>query len=352
MHPFLSPDFHVAWSTLTAEAIEPDIRHALHQARAAIDSICDQDPESATYESAFLALENATEELARGWGRLHHLDSVADHPAQREALNRMLPEVTEFYASIPLNERLWRVLRSFGESPAVARLDPVRRRFIEETLADFRQSGADLPAAQKQRIAAIEAELSKLTKQYAEHVLDSTNAWELVITEEAKLAGLPESAMAAAAANARAKGLATDERPAWRFTLQFPSMFPLMQHLHDDAIRRQVWEASVRVGGHDGHDNTPLVWRILELRHEKATLLGHGHFADLTLLRRMAKSGDAALAFIEDLHARILPSFHADFRQLAQFKAATTGSPVEPLEPWETAYWAERQRKENYDLDD
>jgi len=349
MHPFLAPDFHVRWSTLVAGAIVPDIRRALEGAKAAIQTICDQAPGAATYESTFLALENATEELGRGWGRLNHLDSVADHPAQREALNTMLPEVTDFYASIPLNERLWAVLKTFGEGPEAARLDAVRKRFVAETLADFRQAGADLPPERKQRVAAIEAELSKLTKQYAEHVLDSTNAWELVITEEAKLAGLPESAKAAAAANARSKNL---EAPAWRFTLQFPSMFPLMQHLHDDAIRRQVWEASVKVGGCDGYDNTPLVWRILSLRHEKAAILGHGHFADLTLLRRMAGTGAGALAFIEKLHSRVLPAFHADFRQLAQYKAAKSGGPVDALEPWETAYWAERQRKENYDLDD
>ncbi|MDP3850048.1 MAG: M3 family metallopeptidase [Luteolibacter sp.] len=349
MHPFLAPDFHVRWSTLVSEAIEPDIRHALDLAKADIETISAQDPAAANYESTFLALEKATESLARGWGRLHHLDSVCDHPAQREALNKMLPEVTDFYSSIPLNERLWSVLKSVGESPQATKLDPVAKRFVEETLADFRQSGADLPPDGKQRIAEIEAELSKLTKQYAEHVLDSTNAWDLVITDEAKLAGLPESAKAAAAANARAKNL---EPPAWRFTLQFPSMFPIMQHLHDGAIRHQVWEASARVGGYGDYDNSPLVWRILELRQEKAALLGHEHFADLTLLRRMAKTGAGALAFIENLHARILPAFHADFRQLAQYKAAKSGQPVDALEPWETAYWAERQRQENYDLDD
>lgn len=352
MHPFLSPDFHVRWSTLVPEAIEPDIRHALELAKAAIEKICAQDPSTATYESTFLALENATEELGHGWGRLNHLDSVSDHPAQREALNRMLPQVSDFYSSIPLNERLWSVLKAVGESPQAAKADKVAKRFIEETLADFRQSGADLPPELKQRIAEIEAELSKLTKQYAEHVLDSTNAWELVITDEEKLAGLPESAKAAAAANARGKGLATDDKPAWRFTLQFPSMFPLMQHLHDDGIRRQVWEASSKVGGHGDYDNTDLVWRILELRHEKAAILGHEHFADLTLLRRMAGTGAGALAFVENLHSRVRPAFHADFRQLAQYKAAKSGQPVELLEPWETAYWAERQRKENYDLDD
>lgn len=349
MHPFLAPDFHVRWSTLVPEAVEPDIRHALASAKAAIEAICAQDPESATYESTFLALEKAAEELDRGWERLHHLDSVADNPAQREALNRMLPEVTDFHSSISLNERLWSVIKAVGESPQVAKLDPIAKRFVEETLADFRQSGADLPPESKQRITEIAAELSKLTKQYAEHVLDSTNAWEMVITDESSLAGLPESAVAAAAANARSKGL---EAPAWRFTLQFPSMYPIMQHLHDDSIRRKVWQASSQVGACGETDNTALVWRILELRHEKSVILGHKHFADLTLLRRMAKTGASALDFIENLHSRILPAFHADFRQLAQYKAAKTGRPVELLEPWETAYWAERQRKENYDLDD
>jgi oligopeptidase A len=260
----------------------------------------------------------------------------------------MLPEVTDFYSSLALNERLWTVIKAAGERPEIAMLTPIQKRFVEETLADFRNSGADLPPAQKERIAAIEAELSKITKEYSEHVLDSTNAWELVVTDEAKLAGLPDSAKAGAAANARAKG----HENAWRFTLQFPSMFPIMQHLHDDDIRRQVWEASSKVGATGGFDNTALVWRILELRHEKAEILGHPHFADLTLLRRMAKSGGTALKFIENLHARIHPAFLAEHKQLAQYKAAKSGQPVGALEPWEVAYWAEKQRQENYDFDE
>lgn len=352
MHAFLAPDFHVRWSSLTPESIAPDIRHALDLSKLAIETICNQDPATATYQSTFVALEKASEDLNRGWERLNHLDAVSDNPSQREQLNQMLPEVTDFYASIPLNDRLWIILKTVGEQSNISHLDPIEKRFVAETMADFRQSGADLPPEQKARVAAIESHLSKLTKQYAEHVLDSTNAWDLVITDETKLAGLPESAMAAAAANARAKGLATDAQPAWRFTLHFPSMFPLMQHAHDDALRRQVWEASIKVGGSGEYDNSSLVWQILELRHEKAAILGHDHFADLTLLRRMAKTGSGALAFIENLHARILPAFLADFRQLAQYKAATTGLPVAALEPWETAYWGECQRKENYDLDD
>lgn len=352
MNPFLSPEFHVRWSKLVPSAIEPDIRLALDIAKEQVAKICKVDPAEATYENTFLALENASDALNHGWGRLNHLDSVSDSPEQREALNKMLPDVTEFYSSIALNDRLWSVLKSFGESAAVKSLDPIVQRHIEETLADFRQSGADLPDDKKKRVAEIESQLSKLTKSYSEHVLDATNAWELVITDESKLAGLPESAKAGALANAKAKGVASDEAPAWRFTLQFPSMFPVMQHLHDDDIRRQVWEASSKVGGEGEFDNTSLVWQILEFRQEKAAILGHSHFADLTLLRRMARTGESAIQFIENLHQRIKPAFLAEYRQLSQYKAAKSGQPESLLEPWEVAYWAERQRKENFDLDD
>ncbi len=373
MHPFLAPDFLIRWSTLTPGHIETDIRHALELSKHNIEAICAQDPATATYDSTFLALEQATDVLGHGWGRLQHLDAVNDHPAQREALNRMLPKVSDFFSSIPLNARLWHVIERVAASPAIAALSPVQQRFVAETLADFRQAGADLPPELKQRIAAIDAELSKHTQAYAEHVLDSTNAWELVIDDAAKLAGLPESATAAAAANARAKVKTADStavaavaapsigsdghRPplqatGWRFTLHAPSMIPVMQHLHDDAIRRQMWEASTRVGGYGEYDNSPLVWQILQLRQEKAAILGHRHFADLTLQRRMAKTGRAALDFIEGLHARIRPAFLADYRHLAHYKAAKTQRPESLLEPWEVGYWAELQRQEDYDFDE
>jgi oligopeptidase A len=352
MHPFLVPDFHIRWSTLVPEAVEEDIARALELAKAAIEEISSQDLSKVTYGSSFLALENAAVPLEHGWDRLNHLDSVSDNPAQREALNRMLPGVTAFHSSIPLNDRLWMVLKTFAESGAAASLDPVEQRFVAETLANFRQSGADLDAQAKARVAAIDAELSKLTKQYGEHVLDSTNAWELVINDASKLTGLPDSAIAAAAANARAKGIGSDESPAWRFTLQFPSMYPVMQYLHDDDVRKQVWEGSSAIGREGQHDNSALVWNIIDLRREKAGLLGFANFADLTLARRMAGSGEQALSFIGNLHGRITRAFQAEQRELAEYKAAVTGKALEALEPWETAYWAERRRKDHYELDD
>ncbi|MCU0797792.1 MAG: M3 family metallopeptidase [Akkermansiaceae bacterium] len=352
MHPFLADDFHVRWSTLVPSAVEPDIRHALEIARNRIGEIVAQDPARARYETTFGALEEATELLDRGWGRLNHLDSVCDSPEQRAALNAMLAEVSDFYSSIPLNPGLWSILRAYGSSAEVNTLDPVRRRFVEETMLDFLQSGADLGETEKEEISAVQAELSKLTKEYAEHVLDSTNAWELIVEDESRLRGLPDSAKAAALANARARGVATEEKPAWRFTLQFPSMYPVMQHAEDESLRREVWEASIRVGHHGEHDNTALVWKILELRQRKAAILGQANFADLTLQRRMARDGATALDFVENLHDRIAGAFADECRALEEYKAAKTGGTVGRLEPWEVAYWSEKLRKERYDLDD
>jgi oligopeptidase A len=349
MHSFLDPTFLPRWSTFTAEAIDPSIRHALAEAKENIDKIASQDPSKATYESSFLALEQATESLSRGWGRLQHLDSVSDNPAQREAINHLLPDVTDFYSSLSLNPRLFKVLNTVAQSEAVKSLTEIKQRHIQETIADFIESGAALPDEQKSRIAAIDSELSKLTKKYSENVLDATNAWELIITDESELDGLPDSAKAAAAANARSKNI---QAPAWRFTLQEPSMSPIMQHAHDEKIRKIVWEASVKVGSEAPYENTQLVWKILELRKEKAEILGHQNFADLTLQRRMARNGETALAFVESIHAKIRDAFLAESRQLSEYKASKTSTAPEQLEPWEISYWAERQRKEFYDIDD
>jgi oligopeptidase A len=349
MHPFLSTDFLPKWSTFTAEAIEPSIRHALEEAQQNIETIASQDPAKATYESSFLALEKATESLSRGWGRLQHLDSVSDNPAQREAINILLPDVTDFYSSLSLNPRLFNVLNAVAESDAVNFLTEIQQRHIKETIADFIESGAALPEEEKTRITVIDSKLSKLTKKYSENVLDATNAWELIITDESKLDGLPDSAKAAAAANARSKNIAT---PAWRITLQAPSMSPIMQHAHDEELRKTVWEASTKVGSEAPYDNSELVWKILELRKQKAEILGHTNFADLTLQRRMARNGDTALKFVESIHAKIRDAFLADSKQLSEYKAAKTSTAPEQLEPWEISYWAERQRKEFYDIDD
>jgi oligopeptidase A len=351
-HPFLAPDFAIRWSQLTPEAVAPDIGAALAAAQRNLDAIATQDPATVTLASTIEALERACDELSRAWGLVGHLNSVADSPALRAAYNSMLPAVSEFYAKIPLDARLWSVLQAFAATPEAQTLTGIRRRLCEETLADFRQAGADLPPEKKARLEKLEAELSQVCQKYSENVLDSTNDWELVVADEAQLAGLPAHAREAARRNALAKGQGTEAEPRWRFTLHMPSLEPFMTYLDDGALRRRMWEGANAIGAGGDRDNTALVRRILALRAEKAALLGKAHFPDQVLERRMAHDGATALRFVEELHAKVRAAFARESAELETFVAQRTGRPAGRLAPWEIGYWAEKLRQERHAFDE
>ncbi len=349
---FLDRSFHIRWSQLTADKVVSAVEHALTGAWQAVNRIVRQDPAVADYRSTFLALEEATDLLNETWGKVSHLVSVADAPELREAHNAMLAKVSAFQAGIPLNEPLWAQLKSAAAQPPVQALQGGHRRFVDETVADFIQQGADLPADKKARLEGLQGELAQLTQKYAENVLDATNAWELLILDESRLRGLPVHAKEAARQNARAKGHGTDASPVWRFTLQGPSQEPVMLYAEDAELRRQLWQAAIEVGSQPLHDNRGLVKRILALRQEKAALLGRAHFADLVLARRMAGNGRKALDFIEDLHGRVRDAFQRECAELEKFKADATKTPASPLAPWEVSFWAEKLRRTRYDFDE
>jgi oligopeptidase A len=350
-HPFLASDFHIRWSTLTADAIQSDIQAALDAAARNLDTFLSQDRGRMTFESVVLGLDETTRHLNEAWGLVQHLDSLCNSPTLREAHNQMLPAVSAFFAKIPLNTDLWDLLLTYSKTDDAKALTGVRKRALDESMESFRQHGADLPPDKKARIEAIESELSQHTQKYSENVLDSTNAWDLVIDDASRLAGLPQSAIDAARQDAQAKGLGTPDAPKYRFTLKAPSMIPVLEYLEDDAIRRQVWEASTRIGRDADHDNTPLVWNIVRLRHEKAQLLGKDHFADQVLQQRMARTASSALKFIDDLHERVRPAFERETIQLQEFRADAEHRAPDLFEPWEVAFWAEKQRRAEYDFD-
>ncbi len=352
MAPFLDSSLHIRWSALTPDHVVPDITAALEEAEAKVDTVCRTDRGRMTFGNTFLAFEASTAALGEAWGKVGHLDAVCNSDALRAAYNEMLPKVTAFYTRLMMNEALWDLLKTYADTPQAKTLTGVQKRYLEETLADFRASGADLPPDKKKRLEEIEAELATATQKYSENVLDSTNQWDLIVTDEAQLAGLPESAKSAALAEAKAKGLGSPEAPAWRLTLKAPCLIPVMEHVDDEAIRRQMWEGSIGIGRKEPWDNTGLIRSILRLRQEKAQLLGKANFADLVLERRMARNGDRAMEFTEDMHRRIAGAFSRQTRELQEFKAEAVCQPTGPLEPWETAYWAEKRRKALYDFDE
>lgn len=350
-NPFLSLDFDIDWSAHSPDLIEPAIKQALSDGQAAIDAISQLPLEDANYANSFLALEKATELLNVAWSKVSHLQSVEDSPPLREAQNKMLPEVSAFFARIPLNPDLWTRLKAVAGSSEAAALTGIHRRFLDETVEDFKQAGADLPEGERKRLEEIQSELAKLTQEYSEKVLDSTNAWDVVIEDESRLAGIPQHALDTAAASAKSKGHGSDEKPAWRFTLQHPSLEPVMTYGENEALRKEIWAASSSIGSTEEHDNRPLVPRILALRDEKAKLLGKSHFADLVLARRMAKSGETALAFEREMQGKSGGVFAEEVAALEKFKAEQTGTGVGRLKPWEVAFWFEKQRKALHDFD-
>jgi len=350
-NPFLQTDFHVRWSTLTPDHIEADISKALVDAQAVVDRVAARSTDAAetlTYENTIAALDAGLETLNHAWGLVSHLDSVNNSPELRDAHNAILPKVTEFFSGIPLNEPLWKTLKAFGESTATDQLSATKQRYVHETLADFREQGADLPPEKKARAAEVQKRLAEITQKYSEHSLDAINAWEKIVTNEAELAGLPASAIAAAKQNAAEKG----HDSAWRFTLQAPSLIPVLTYADSDSLRQELWLAYAAIGRGKEYNNQELVREILDLRYEFAQLVGQENFADHVTARRMAASGNAALKFGEAIFDKVQAQFVDEVNALRQFKADSTNQPRDLLEPWEVGYWAEKQRQANYDFDE
>jgi oligopeptidase A len=338
--------FRVPFDEIHAAHVEPAVAGLLQDARLRLDSLA-ADPAPRTFENTLRALDLLTEPLDYAMGVVRHLESVATYPELRAAFNAVQPEVSAFYTGIPLHQGLWKALKTFAGTPEAAVLQGARDRFLRKTMDTFRRHGADLDPAGKKRLEEIDVELSQITTKFSENVLDSTNAFEMLITNQADLAGLPPSALASASQSAQRKG-----KEGWRFTLQAPDYFAVMTYLDNPAIRRQLYEAYAVRATEPERDNRPLLDRILTLRAAKARLLGFRDFADLVLEDRMAHTGARALQFLEDLKAKTERRFQEENRELFDFRRSLEGPGAPPLEPWDVGYYAEKQRAALYDFDE
>jgi len=345
-NPLLALTFPIPFDAIREEHIEPAVRELLAEEHAALDAIA-ASTGPFSYDSTLGALERASEKLEIVMSLVEHLEGVSTTDALRAAYNGVLPEVSALSSSIPLNPGLWRVLNEFEKTPEAAELDPVRRRLLDNTLADFRRSGAQLDDEKKERLKAIDSELSLITTRFSQNVLDSSNAFEILIEDEAALTGLPESAKAAAQDSAKAK-----EKSGYRFTLQAPSLIAVLTYAADAELRQRMWRAQSTVATHGQHDNRPIVAKILELRKEKATLLGFRDFADFQLDDRMAKRGADAQRFVHELRERSELAFEREKRELLAFRRELEGPDAPALEPWDITYYSEKLRKARFSLDE
>jgi oligopeptidase A len=347
MNPFLNESFHIPWSELKPENVVPDMTLALKRAESEMETIRNLPPEEIDFASIPLRFCQAQEDLSEAWNIVSHLDQVRNSEALREAYNEMLPEVTAFGTKVLLDQTIWNQVKVFAGSPETQSLDDQEKRLLDELVADFVEAGADLPEDKRTRLEELSTELAQATQKFSENVLDSTNAWQKNIVDESLLEGLPPSAKIAARETAKQK-----EMDGWLFTLHAPSIMPIMKYLADSSIRKEFWEASSKIGWEGEQDNTDLIRTILELRQEKAVLLGKKDYADVVLERRMAGSGARADEFVSDLKEKTTLAFARENDQLIAFKGDKTGDTDELLEPWEHSYWSEKQMKEKYDFDE
>jgi oligopeptidase A len=345
-NPLLSIQFRVPFDRIRAADVEPAVSLLLRDARNRLEALSAAEGER-TFENTMRALDLLTEPLDYAMGVVRHLESVATYPELRATFNAVQPQVSAFYTGIPLHQGLWKGIKTYAASGEAATLSGARQRYLRKTMEAFRRHGADLAASDKKRLEELDVELTQLTTKFSQNVLDSTNAFELVLTNEADLAGLPPMAAASARQSAERKG-----KEGWRFTLQGPDYIAVMTYLDNVAIRRRMYEAYAVRATEPERDNRPLVGRILELRREKAHLLGFRDFADLVLEDRMAHTGDRALGFLEDLKLKTQDRFRRENRELFEFRRSIEGPGAPELEPWDVAYYAEKQRAALYDFDE
>lgn len=323
--------------------VEPAIDQILADNRAAIESLLKSDT-PASWNSVMQPLENFEDRLARAWSPLSHMNSVVNSDELRDAYNACLPKLSQYATEIGQNQELFATFEAVAKDTT---LSVPQQKAIDNALRDFRLSGVDLPDDKKQRYMAIKQELSGLTAKFSENVLDATQAWSKLIDNETRLAGLPESAVAMAKQSAEQK----EEPTGWLFTLEFPSYFAVMSYADDRALREEIYIAYATRASDQGpnageFDNTPLMGKILALRHELAQLLGFENYAQRSLATKMAPSVEKVTAFLRDLADRSLGMAQEELIELKQFAKDELG--IDELQPWDITYASEKLRQHRY----
>ena len=333
-----------AYAEVKPEHIDSAISYLLKAAEAAVDKATDANT-PCTWDALAEPLEDATESLGRSWSVISHLNSVADTPELRAAYGEMLPQVTAFFSSLSQNLALYDKFKVIQSSSEFSKLGMAQKKVIENALRDFRLGGAELTDAQKPRFAQIQDEQAILGKAFSDHVLDATDGFVHLITDEAELAGLPEDAIAAAADTAKQKNL-----EGWAFTLHFPSYYPVMQYSENRALRQLMYQAYVTraselapqfTNGKLEWDNTENMLAQLRLRDEEARMLGFANYAALSIAPKMANTVSEVDQFLGDIAKKSKPFAQQDWEELQAF--ANT-----ELQPWDIPYYSEKLKQARY----
>lgn len=336
------PDF----AAIQAAHVVPAIEQAIAAHRASIAEITGSGADD--FESVVLKAERADFLLSRTWSPVGHLASVADTPELREAHAAAQALMTAYLMEAGQNRAHHDAVARVAAGPDFARLPAAHRRAVELALRGFRLSGVALEGEARERFLEIGVALSDLGTKFGNAVLDATEAWSEHISDEAALAGVPDSDKAILAAYAQEKGL-----PGWLITLRQPSVLAILYHAQDRKLRERVYRAyNTRASDQaddKSHDNGERIDRIMALRHEAARILGFADSAAHSLETKMAADADEALTFLADLAQRARPVAERELAEARSFAAEHLG--LDDLQPWDLSYVAEAMRRTLHGVD-
>lgn len=332
------------FSAIQPEHVEPAISELIAANKARITALLEAN-EHYTYDNLLQPIEELEDALSRAWSPVSHLNSVRNTPQLREAYNACLPLLSEYSTWMGQNQKLFQAYQQISESDEFGSLTSGQQKAIEHGLRDFRLAGVALPAEQQAHYAHLKQQLSESGSKFGENVLDATNAWRKNLDARA-LDGLPPTALAGARQAAEAAGL--DD---YLITLDFPSYSPVLMYCHNRALREEVYIANCtrasEVGPGEGQwDNTELINKTLELRHQLALTLGFEHYAELSLATKMASRPAQVIEFLEQLAQQSLAQARQEWQELTDF-AATEGD-IDTLQAWDVSYYSEKLRQQRY----
>src|ERR671933_923679 len=317
----------------------------LEASLAALESSVEQ-----TWSGLVEPLQRLGERLNWSWSIVGHLMGVKNSPELRSAHETVQPEVVKFWSKLSQSKPLYEAFKALRASENWDSLESAQQRIVEAALRDAQLSGVGLEGDQKERFNAIQLELAELSTKFSNNVLDATKAFSLTLTNKDEVDGLPPSLLSLAAQAARAAGeeSATAENGPWRITLDYPSYVPFMEHSTRRDLREKLYKVFISRASGGELNNNPLMERILELRKEKAQLLGFNSYAELSLASKMAPNVEAVEKLLEELRRASYDAARKDLEELKEFAASKGAAEASDLKHWDISFWAERQQEEKF----
>lgn len=323
----------------------PAISQLIEDTKVEIDAIA-SNSEPPTFQNTVEALENTGEQLDRATSIFFNLNSAETNEEIQRIAQEISPLLTEFSNDILLNESLFERIKVVYNQKDSLDLSEEQQMLLDKKYKSFSRNGANLSEEKKKQLRKIDAELSKLSLTFGENVLAETNKFELQLTDKNDLSGLPEGVIEAASQTAEEKG-----KEGWIFTLDYPSYVPFMTFADNRELRKKM---SIAFGAkcfhNDELDNQQNVLKIVQLRHQRANLLGYESHAHFVLEERMAETPEKVKSFLNELLEKARPAAKIEFDELTAFAKELDN--IDRLEKWDGAYYSEKLKQKRFNLDD